>query len=287
MPRWFGRRRPKNDDEEVIREVLQIDAVLCRYPDGTRLSYGAPTRCPACGDYGLVEAVDAVACSNRCLGCATTWRITRRALRIVADPAARVALFGEVPILGEEGVVEPEPAGALYLPVQPSLELPAPPATLAIASGDLQVLLVEDDPMDADLVRTLMQPFEPDGVSLVHATTRAEGERLVTRDETIDLVLLDLGLPDSNGLSTLSHWKPQRSSPPVVVLSGNDNAALADAVVQMGASMYVHKHQLTDLMAAGEKGSAELITTLRSVTRGEAELSVADDGASAATGRWA
>jgi CheY-like chemotaxis protein len=273
MPSWFRRgRRSEEEDEARRAEVLQVEVVLARYPVGSRLTYGSPTRCPTCGDYGLVESVDAVACLNRCLGCGDAWSLTRRGLRSAQDPAERARLLGSVPVLGSEPEPEPEPVGALYVPTPAELLAPAPPtATVAITSGDLQVLLVEDDPLDAELVRALMEPFAGDGLSLRHARTRAEGERLVSRDESIGLVLLDLGLPDSNGLSTMSRWKPTRTSPPVVVLSGNDNAGLADAVVQMGASLFVHKHRITDMVEHGQAGSQELVSALRALSRPEVD----------------
>jgi len=57
-----------------------LRAVLARYPDGARPHFGAPTRCPACGDFGLVLTVAEARADNRCPTCGHTWVLTQRAM---------------------------------------------------------------------------------------------------------------------------------------------------------------------------------------------------------------
>jgi hypothetical protein len=63
-------------------DVETLQAVLRNYPDGAHLHFGAPTRCPICGDFGLVDDVDLVegVCSNQCTSCQVEWHLTIRAL---------------------------------------------------------------------------------------------------------------------------------------------------------------------------------------------------------------
>lgn len=266
MRRWFGKRQSSGDVElnfELALELDTIERVLRHCRADTRIVFGAPTRCPDCGDYGLVEGVDPLAAKvdNRCLTCGAVWVITRRALIASRRPAVVAALHA----LLEPVTTPPTPADT-----QPELDritvAPVAAAELRPEPEDaLHLLLVEDDPADAELVRTVFAPFEPTGVSLRHAETRTEAERVVSNSPDIDLVLLDLGLPDSSGLATLSRWNPSRPSPPVVVLSGNDNAALVDASRHFGAALYVHKRRLVDL-AADHDSASDLVATLRTVS---------------------
>lgn len=264
MARRF-RRRPAAEtlDLAFALELDIVERVLRHYRPGTRIVFGAPTRCPDCGDYGLVERVDLVVAKadNRCLACGATWVITRRALAAVRRPAIAGALHA---LLESDPVVVGQRAdGSAPEPIT------VPSTTVSELQADhrdvLRLLLVEDDPADAELVRTVFAPFEPSGVSLRHAETRAEAERVVSRSSDIDLVLLDLGLPDSSGLSTLSRWNPSRPSPPLVVLSGNDNAGLVDASRHFGAALYVHKRRLIDL-AFDRDSAKDLVSTLRTVS---------------------
>src|SRR5947209_3320487 len=85
-----------DDKRRFVAEVRLVDAVLRSYPDGTMVSFGAPTRCPGCNNFGLVLSANEVlgVCRNRCLSCGTQWVLTRRAIAHVAlrmDPGLAAA----------------------------------------------------------------------------------------------------------------------------------------------------------------------------------------------------
>jgi len=107
-------------------------------------------------------------------------------------------------------------------------------------SGKLRILIVEDNPADADLIREMLPQtdslhFQAESV---HRLSGALA-RLERRD--IDLVLLDLGLPDSQGLPTFHALRKAAPDIPVIVLSGNDDQDLAIAAVRDGAQDYLVK----------------------------------------------
>src|SRR4051812_15948421 len=82
----------KAADDRLREEVEVVRAVLRYYAPGTRLHFGAPTRCPHCGDYGFVQGVNKVQNSafNHCFGCRADWVITGDALSYVeAHPAGQ------------------------------------------------------------------------------------------------------------------------------------------------------------------------------------------------------
>ncbi len=112
-----------------------------------------------------------------------------------------------------------------------------------MAQPELRLLLIEDNPGDADLVQEALAsaggvPFQ------VHcATALLPGlDRLARGD--IDLVLLDLSLPDSQGLDGLNAIRVHAPSVPVVLLTGFDSEALALRAVQSGAQEYLVKGML-------------------------------------------
>ena len=106
----------------------------------------------------------------------------------------------------------------------------------------MKVLLIEDNPEFATLVQDwLSAASRKDEVALVWAETLEAGLKRL-RQPDIDVVLLDLGLPDSDGYSTfeaLLHLGP--SMRPVIILSGEEDRRLALQMIQCGAQDYLCK----------------------------------------------
>ena len=106
----------------------------------------------------------------------------------------------------------------------------------------LHVLLVEDNPGDARLLRTLLSAVPAD-FTWVYAERLSAAIELL-RSEPLDLVLLDLSLPDSQGLETFTRLFPHAICLPIVVLTGTDDETLALQAVQAGAQDYLVKGRL-------------------------------------------
>lgn len=104
----------------------------------------------------------------------------------------------------------------------------------------VNVLLIEDSPDYAQLVHIWLAAKEDVAFSLNWTDTLAAGLSRVTHGD-IDLVLLDLGLPDSEGFQTFLRVKMQAPETPIIVLSAADNEALALQTVQAGAQDYLVK----------------------------------------------
>ncbi|MBC8264007.1 MAG: PAS domain S-box protein [Anaerolineales bacterium] len=108
----------------------------------------------------------------------------------------------------------------------------------------IRALLIEDNPGDARLIREMLKEAGAAQFELACADRLSTGlERLAERD--IDVVLLDLGLPDSQGLDTLGRVLAEPPGAPViVVLTGLDDEALAIQAVRVGAQDYLVKGQV-------------------------------------------
>jgi two-component system cell cycle sensor histidine kinase/response regulator CckA len=111
-------------------------------------------------------------------------------------------------------------------------------------SERLRVLLVEDNPGDADLIRELLPRSGPLSFEVEHATRLSLATELV-QTGPFDVILLDLGLPDSFGLDTVRTMLRLAPSVAIVVLTGNSDEALALSAIQEGAQDYVVKGPLT------------------------------------------
>jgi len=111
------------------------------------------------------------------------------------------------------------------------------------AKEALRVLSVEDNPGDAILVREMLRDASPDGFVLENA------DRLSTAVEcllngAVDCVLLDLSLPDAEGLEALAQVRTVALDVPIIVLSGRTDEVIAVQAVHEGAQDYLIKGQV-------------------------------------------
>jgi len=104
----------------------------------------------------------------------------------------------------------------------------------------LTCLLIEDNISDARLVQYLLDDADGGVLDFTHATTLAQALELLSR-ESYDVILLDLTLPDSNGLETLDRIHRARADIAIVVLTGIDATDIAIGAVQRGAQDYLVK----------------------------------------------
>jgi len=106
-----------------------------------------------------------------------------------------------------------------------------------------RILLLEDSPTDAFLLRAALADSLDFDYELTQAETLAEGLSLASKD-TFDVVLLDLGLPDSQGLSTFAEFYRQSRALPILVLTGLDDTTVGLQAVGQGAQDYLSKKSI-------------------------------------------
>lgn len=123
----------------------------------------------------------------------------------------------------------------------------------------IRLLVVDDHPVVREGLRSMLSDT---AITVVgDAGTAAEAIR-VAADVAPDVVLLDLGLPDLDGLSAVARLKQVRAQAAVLVLTMHDDPALVRGAVQAGASGYVLKGV----------GRQELLAAIQAVHHGEAVL---------------
>lgn len=103
----------------------------------------------------------------------------------------------------------------------------------------LQILLVEDTSADVALVREMLNRFQSKYTLRVADCLSSALQHL--ENEVVDIVLLDLGLPDSSGLDALREVQQKRPELPIIVLTGLDDEELAAEAIALGAQDYLLK----------------------------------------------
>ena len=104
----------------------------------------------------------------------------------------------------------------------------------------IKILLIEDNPGDARLIREMLAEAETGSFALEWVPRLSDGLERLDQGE-IDLVLLDLGLPDSRGLDTFIKAYAHAPEIPFVLLTGLDDETLALSAVRQGAQDYLVK----------------------------------------------
>jgi DNA-binding response OmpR family regulator len=100
-----------------------------------------------------------------------------------------------------------------------------------------RVLIVEDD---EDLAFGLRLNLELEG-HVVHVAHSAQDAITAAAEVRPDLIILDIILPDLDGLSLLSEWRPANPDPRVIVLSGKAEESTKIAALRLGADDYITK----------------------------------------------
>lgn len=110
----------------------------------------------------------------------------------------------------------------------------------------LKIMLIEDSTEDAELIQEML-----DGLSNNNVLKRADRLSLglkLLKEEAFDVVLLDLGLPDNDGLYALQQIRNQEPGLPVIVLTGLADETFAMEAISLGAQDYLVKGSFFDNM---------------------------------------
>ncbi|MGE5499055.1 MAG: GAF domain-containing protein [Syntrophothermus sp.] len=110
-------------------------------------------------------------------------------------------------------------------------------------NNKLNILLIEDNPRDALLIDEFLLESYCDKYFLEHTTCLSDGLKKLENNE-YDIILLDLGLPDSTGLNSIGLINSKAGSAPITILSGLEDEQTALKALQLGAQDYFIKGQI-------------------------------------------
>jgi DNA-binding NarL/FixJ family response regulator len=125
----------------------------------------------------------------------------------------------------------------------------------------LKLLVIEDHAMVREALLEALKGLES-GVVTLGAADAASALQVLTVYDDLDLVLLDLMLPDTSGMALLGVLRKRYPTIPVVILSALDDADTVGRALRQGASGFVPKSSSTDTM----------LSALRDVLDGEVYL---------------
>ena len=110
----------------------------------------------------------------------------------------------------------------------------------------MRILVIEDDRLVADLMR---QVLIDDGYDVDIAPVAEDGRRLAL-STAYDAIVLDLELPDRNGLAVLQDLRREGSTTPIVVATAHDTTADVVRALDAGADDYLQKPFPNEVLAA-------------------------------------
>lgn len=112
-----------------------------------------------------------------------------------------------------------------------------------IAMGNIRVLLIEDDILDAEQVLRSSNTVFPRVFDVVHVTRFLDAMDLIKK-RSFQVIILDLGLPDNKGLKGVKTLMKLVPSVPVVVLTGIEDDDAAMEAISLGAQEFLSKNEL-------------------------------------------
>jgi len=133
----------------------------------------------------------------------------------------------------------------------------------------IKILLVEDNASDAHLFRELVRSSAASGLKLEHVPCLKAALERVSNDH-FDVVLLDLTLPDEQGLATVKRMRAGASNVPIVVLTGLEDEDMAGKSLRAGAQDYLVKGSVDgDLLVRSMRYATERGRAVEALERRE------------------
>lgn len=121
----------------------------------------------------------------------------------------------------------------------------------------ISILLIEDSPTDAMLMNENLRGVSDFTYEMDFAESLEPGfEKLI--EKKFDVVILDLGLPDSNGVKTFSRVKEKAHNTPIIIVTGNDDRDVLSEALNQGADNYLIKES-----ANGNRIAIAILSAIR------------------------
>jgi CheY-like chemotaxis protein len=146
----------------------------------------------------------------------------------------------------------------------------------------LKILLVEDNKTDALLIEEMIHEADANGsyddnYELIHKEWLRDALKYLA-ENAVDIILLDLSLPDSKGIDTVKKMSEREKNTPIIVLTDLDDEALAIQALQHSVQDYLNKNRTDSiLLHRSIKYSIERFNNIREKERLIKELKEALD----------
>lgn len=125
------------------------------------------------------------------------------------------------------------------------IDIVGPSGPTPIGNHFLKILLIDDHPLIAQAISSLLSGRA--GIEFLHAATAADGEALFIGN-AIDVALIDLNLPDANGLDLVKRFREGNPDARLIVLTFEEDAAMAAKAFNAGAMGFIGKSSSPELV---------------------------------------
>jgi len=121
----------------------------------------------------------------------------------------------------------------------------------------IHILLIEDNPGDVHLITEMMEDVQDHRLFVVHADCLSEGLKKLS-EIRFDIVLLDIGLPDSTGLDSITEIRDAAPDLPIIMLTGVHDEETISSSLLLGAQDYLIKGRIdADILVRAIRYSIE------------------------------
>jgi signal transduction histidine kinase len=142
----------------------------------------------------------------------------------------------------------------------------------AATTDVIAILLVEDNPADADLIQEILEDADETQWTLFHVE-RLKDALQSLQEQHFDVVLLDLSLPDKQGLPTIAQTHEAAPDLPIVVLTGLNDKVIALEALRQGAQDYLIKGKIDSFaLVRAIRYAIERAHTLKKLRHSEEQL---------------
>jgi signal transduction histidine kinase len=139
-------------------------------------------------------------------------------------------------------------------------------------SATIKILLVEDNLADADLLGEILEEADETEWSLVHVEKLKEAFHTLSEND-FDVILLDLSLPDKQGLATVTQTHEVAPDLPIVVLTGLNDKVTSLEALREGAQDYLVKGKIdSNLLIRAIRYAIERAQTFKRLRQSEEQL---------------
>lgn len=121
--------------------------------------------------------------------------------------------------------------------------------SLPLEIPPLEVVFIEDNPSDLLVIQSLLDEIDRPKIHLTQVDSLRDGLALLRR-RRFHAALLDLHLPDSQGIATVDRIRQEAPELPLIVLTGTSDTRLVSEILSKGAQDYLLKQDITGLLLA-------------------------------------
>ncbi|VAW63824.1 Two-component transcriptional response regulator, LuxR family [hydrothermal vent metagenome] len=110
-----------------------------------------------------------------------------------------------------------------------------------------KILIADDHPLVREGIKHVLEKIDDEQL-ILQASNFSDAEKITNQENDFDLILLDLNMPQMNGVASLIKLRQQLPSTPIVIISASDDISDIRGAINNGANGYIHKSSSNEVM---------------------------------------